>query len=191
MDYSHFNPRTREGCDAIEARVLSWLAGISIHAPVKGATRRSHRTRRHRLHFNPRTREGCDYAVYYAGRCIFPISIHAPVKGATPAVGLEDTYTAISIHAPVKGATTTCRNTAFPARYFNPRTREGCDFSKTAAVMGQVINFNPRTREGCDMRVLYSSAEFHGISIHAPVKGATTDSSIPLSMSVLFQSTHP
>ena len=146
MDYSHFNPRTREGCDAIEARVLSWLAGISIHAPVKGATRRSHRTRRHRLHFNPRTREGCD----------------------------SRSRTGRHIHG-----------------HFNPRTREGCDFSKTAAVMGQVINFNPRTREGCDMRVLYSSAEFHGISIHAPVKGATTDSSIPLSMSVLFQSTHP
>ena len=57
----------------------------------------------------------------------------------------------ISIHAPVKGATPVrlyhWHNTA---RYFNPRTREGCDV-KTYGTVPAAID----------------------ISIHAPVKGAT------------------
>ena len=56
----HFNPRTREGCDekvTLKDRVWD---GISIHAPVKGAT----------------DADG-------AGKARRQISIHAPVKGAT------------------------------------------------------------------------------------------------------------
>ena len=34
---------------------------ISIHAPVKGATRRKTPNRPKKKHFNPRTREGCDH----------------------------------------------------------------------------------------------------------------------------------
>ncbi len=58
---------------------------ISIHAPVKGATRGLYRPARHAL-----------------------ISIHAPAKGATQTDGdlLTIPFT-ISIHAPVKGATYT------------------------------------------------------------------------------------
>ena len=56
---------------------------ISIHAPVKGATRLSPGTGDGQCDFNPRTREGCDLD---AGRLVpfyIDISIHAPVKGAT------------------------------------------------------------------------------------------------------------
>ena len=34
--------------------------GISIHAPVKGATITTSKTISYMLNFNPRTREGCD-----------------------------------------------------------------------------------------------------------------------------------
>jgi len=34
----YFNPRTREGCDSIRVIVIGAGRGISIHAPVKGAT---------------------------------------------------------------------------------------------------------------------------------------------------------
>ena len=58
--------------------------GISIHAPVKGATK---------------------------GARIVPfckkISIHAPVKGATSEGTGKELALKISIHAPVKGATGT------------------------------------------------------------------------------------
>ena len=56
----NFNPRTREGCDVGVFRYLSIICGISIHAPVKGATR-IHMQQVYRImDFNPRTREGCD-----------------------------------------------------------------------------------------------------------------------------------
>ena len=34
--------------------------------------------------------------------------------------------------------------------------------------------FNPRTREGCDVRGMRVRVDMATISIHAPVKGATT-----------------
>ena len=56
---------------------------VSIHAPVKGATRRAE-----------------------AGRREQGVSIHAPVKGATPLSIMDPSYDLlVSIHAPVKGAT--------------------------------------------------------------------------------------
>ena len=58
------------------------MAGISIHAPVKGAT--------------------CTVA---RNHIFLTISIHAPVKGATPDFLSVLMYSGISIHAPVKGAT--------------------------------------------------------------------------------------
>ena len=57
----HFNPRTREGCDA----------GTVDSLVIRD------------MDFNPRTREGCDQACQN-GKCYATIiSIHAPVKGAT------------------------------------------------------------------------------------------------------------
>ena len=39
MSMSYFNPRTREGCDEMLSMFFVHDGGISIHAPVKGATR--------------------------------------------------------------------------------------------------------------------------------------------------------
>ena len=77
---------------------------ISIHAPVKGATRRS--------------KTNGNYNA---------ISIHAPVKGATCWLAALATTTTISIHAPVKGATVNFAFWVFSSFYFNPRSREGSD----------------------------------------------------------------
>ena len=59
-----FNPRTREGCDAPWHGCRWSHQAISIHAPVKGATR----------------------WIQLSHRRSSPISIHAPVKGATTAM---------------------------------------------------------------------------------------------------------
>ena len=78
---------------------------VSIHAPVKGATRVPGPDMTPGKSFNPRPREGGDFA----GSIIEPgplVSIHAPVKGATSAVINRFGIFAVSIHAPVKGATT-------------------------------------------------------------------------------------
>ena len=57
--------------------------GISIHAPMKGATRRSPRLPGSTRHFNPRTHEGCDVLWLKNRPVSCSISIHAPMKGAT------------------------------------------------------------------------------------------------------------
>ncbi len=56
-----FNPRAREGRDAIIEDVLEEIQYVSIHAPVKGATQ----------------------AVLVLQVFLKTVSIHAPVKGAT------------------------------------------------------------------------------------------------------------
>ncbi len=104
------------------------LLMVSIHAPVKGATKTG-ATRLSQLYrFNPRTREGCDGATLQAVELNLIVSIHAPVKGATV---LSESYRSsigVSIHAPVKGATLAIVEGNCTDVSFNPRTREGCDF---------------------------------------------------------------
>ena len=59
----HFNPRTREGCDADLLGAPYRTVQISIHAPVKGATVFLPFHRSGLPYFNPRTREGCDKGI--------------------------------------------------------------------------------------------------------------------------------
>ena len=101
---------------------------VSIHAPVRGATRRRpFRTTPRRACFNPRARAGRDVGVgdealaallfqstrpcgarpslIMTAAAARSVSIHAPVRGATLGGGsLLDSYR-VSIHAPVRGAT--------------------------------------------------------------------------------------
>ena len=79
-----FNPRSREASDPTAMAHHNYPCGISIHAPVKGATPAVPRLLPDLRDFNPRSREGSDrWPTLMAG--IRPISIHAPVKGATGA----------------------------------------------------------------------------------------------------------
>ena len=55
----YFNPRSREGSDAVTL-IDPDDNEISIHAPVKGATRRYICRFSCRRYFNPRSREGSD-----------------------------------------------------------------------------------------------------------------------------------
>ena len=103
---TYFNPRTREGCDCNIDKITAVKKGISIHAPVKGATIKADGTNQsRRRYFNPRTREGCDYRRDESMTTEEYISIHAPVKGATVKKRVVKISVVISIHAPVKGAT--------------------------------------------------------------------------------------
>ena len=61
-------------------------AGISIHAPAWGATRRGEAFSRNTIHFNPRTRMGCDKHMMDVTEGLYYISIHAPAWGATRTV---------------------------------------------------------------------------------------------------------
>ena len=77
----NFNPRSREGSDAINLDIELDI-DISIHAPARGATQV--RTPRHRwtTDYNPRSREGSD-SFHLSSRSHTAISIHAPARGAT------------------------------------------------------------------------------------------------------------
>ena len=55
--------------------------GVSIHAPVWGATQRKTDAPA-TAGFNPRTRVGCDHWLVFFFR-LLQVSIHAPVWGAT------------------------------------------------------------------------------------------------------------
>ena len=97
-----FNPRTRVGCDILQA-TRPTTRKVSIHAPVWGATVGKLAT------IEPSS-----------------VSIHAPVWGATQSGGATDNRTRVSIHAPVWGATSQLRVKCLMVS-FNPRTRVGCD----------------------------------------------------------------
>ena len=154
----------------LQTRALH-MRHISIHAPVKGAT-----------------------SSFHSLLCSSRISIHAPVKGATHWHESGRYGYGISIHAPVKGATCGWTSSSTRIPYFNPRSREGSDdnrggafwrsinfnprsregsdvFARAYVVSG--LDFNPRSREGSDRRRRQRHKRLPGISIHAPVKGAT------------------
>ena len=124
---SSFNPRTREGCDWGAAVRPPAGERVSIHAPVKGATRPLSPSYAVTSRFNPRTREGCDTRTDTHREWCCMVSIHAPVKGATSAARGSPCASRVSIHAPVKGATMRGYGRCPAIRRFNPRTREGCD----------------------------------------------------------------
>ena len=87
-----FNPRPREGGDTTLLHDTAGV-GVSIHAPVKGATA---------VLIGP-------YQVE-----VEVVSIHAPVKGATSAACPCTSGHIVSIHAPVKGATSVRVSTCVP-----------------------------------------------------------------------------
>ena len=128
---------------------------VSIHAPVKGATR------------------------IYAGTHQFgTVSIHAPVKGATLSdLGCGATAQ-VSIHAPVKGATYLPFRDQIAFFSFNPRSREGSDICQKKLI-GLLSCFNPRSREGSDYTWPHVTDTPSPVSIHAPVKGATSAQAMP------------
>ena len=121
-----FNPRTPAGCD-FSTRCHTWKitlfqsthpcgvrpyrqaavpdrTGVSIHAPLRGATSPLSSISRVVLGFNPRTPAGCDKPKREMPRHV-KVSIHAPLRGAT---GMQLSVT-------------------MSPKSFNPRTPAGCD----------------------------------------------------------------
>ena len=120
-----FNPRTRKGCDSLSQSENGIISVVSIHAPVKDATRNEFYNphicdvsihapvkdatwKSFRIvisqSFNPRTRKGCDNRLKDVSVSM-AVSIHVPVKDATGVNNGFKHYFEVSIHAPVKDAT--------------------------------------------------------------------------------------
>ena len=103
-----FNPRPRTGGD-IDYFPLDTQFDVSIHAPVRGATK---------------------YHTFDVSN--YRVSIHAPVRGATKLRKTDSNNFCVSIHAPVRGATR--KHLACFCLYlsFNPRPRTGGDSTSKA-----------------------------------------------------------
>ena len=101
----------------------------------------------------------------------YAVSIHAPVKGATRCGASGGASCGVSIHAPVKGATGCGGGDESGGSGFNPRAREGRDLGD-GLYLRSLASFNPRAREGRDQQWI-AIGQAMGVSIHAPVKGAT------------------
>ena len=99
------------------------------------------------------------------------ISIHAPAKGATGEPGDNVRVGTISIHAPAKGATLRPLFSCPLPAYFNPRSREGSDYSQDNNPLHPQISIHAPAKgaTGDDAHVTLDI----DISIHAPAKGAT------------------
>ena len=151
----------REGRHILR-RVLR-AAGISIHAPPRGATESAATgSAEQEFQFTP-LREGrrCGRFESRVGYCI---SIHAPPRGATEIAGNGWKILFISIHAPPRGATA--------LRGHRRRKRR-------ISIHAPPRGATPRASR---------CAQAAPISIHAPPRGATTATAV-LSISYLFQFT--
>ena len=144
----HFNPRSREGSDAV------W-----------------NRQRENDIYFNPRSREGSDIGIGWIWTEYIQFQSTLPRGERLIAF---TTYAVMIDFNPRsrEGSDPGSRCKAWQHRYFNPRSREGSDVESVAASAAVVIfqstlprgerpqlphlqrysirNFNPRSREGSD-----------------------------------------
>ena len=95
----------------------------------------------------------------------------------------------VSIHAPTRGATSSARVTACCSNCFNPRTHTGCDLL-TGDLYAGWLEFQSTHPHGVRPAAGLSRAETATVSIHAPTRGATKQST-RIKKSKKFQSTHP
>ena len=140
--------------------------GISIHAPARGAT--------------------CKF--YWFSESI-KISIHAPARGATICQPMHQRDIIIFQSTLPRGERLCTCSSDMCQPNFNPRSREGSDFSVTVFCNSvTVISIHAPARGATDYA--YSLTSHYGISIHAPARGATVWLSCFINC-FLFQSTLP
>ena len=146
--YQHFNPRTREGCDASKSTDFTGDY-ISIHAPARGATHIASRAvigNGISIHAPARGATTTDSIALQSE----VISIHAPARGATCTPCGRLVNANISIHAPARGATDVVRADCPLVYGFQSTHPRGVRRQSRPSLSTALLYFNPRTREGCD-----------------------------------------
>ena len=151
----YFNPRSHERSDDSSGNSV-WDNLISIHAPTRGATKKSVDSGdMMSISIHAPTRGATISNVDF--KSIPYISIHAPTRGATdelseisPVVIFQSTlpreerriicivifiFNKISIHAPTRGATLCAGFSLYLCSNFNPRSHERSDKSHPAGAV--------------------------------------------------------
>ena len=143
----NFNPRTHVGCDPSFSKRVT-MAGISIHAPMWGATGSTKKWCAGTRNFNPRTHVGCDII---ATRNIEVLIDFNPRTH----VGCDNNASALAEISYIFQSTHPCGVRRYAIELlmeevdFNPRTHVGCDLLG-GATCKNYKHFNPRTHVGCD-----------------------------------------
>ncbi len=170
--YSSFNPRARAGRD-LRGRIR-WVPrrGVSIHAPVRGATYAQRAGWPAQCGFNPRARAGrdegrplqrmqglCFNPRARAGRDSLPCVTRPnawlfqstrPCGARPPVLGQAALIPEVSIHAPVRGATPAAP-TSEATEMFQSTRPCGARHRRRQALHDDSDGFNPRARAGRDM----------------------------------------
>ena len=167
------------------------LADVSIHAPAWGATPRALAASAGSWWFQSTHPRGVRLVKTAQDSLFLTVSIHAPAWGATwYAAGDGVPYLVFQSTHP-RGVRRLPRGRGLGQwAGFNPRTRVGCDSSRSSWATGH-CSFNPRTRVGCDVDHAGLRPAGGQVSIHAPAWGATMSACASASVSLRFQSTHP
>ena len=171
-------------------------AGVSIHAPTRGATLLTMTIITIHLFQSTRPR-GARRKIFFDVLNVLRVSIHAPTRGATSGDTFLFASSTVSIHAPTRGATHRKQQDQVKRKRFNPRAHAGRDNSTNSKTL-RMSSFNPRAHAGRDVKRGYarlpenrfnprahagrdnrSSMGFNYsffVSIHAPTRGATATS---------------
>ena len=166
-----FNPRAPAGRDFFLHHSQDPIAPVSIHAPLRGATR----MHRHKVALPTefQSTRPCGARLLSALSCmrLLWVSIHAPLRGATLGDARKELYDYVSIHAPLRGATWDARlgaetnwfqstrpcgarppmrrRRSSPLHSFNPRAPAGRDLVVVKLLL-LLVGFNPRAPAGRD-----------------------------------------
>ncbi len=148
---------------------------ISIHAPTRGATRRTHLQACNGANFNPRPHEGCDVTDYSKAVANSGFQSTHPRGVRQFTARPRNAALNISIHAPTRGATRPSQridgNVKFQSTH--PRGVRPCPcFSAWHPSLFQ--STHPR---GVRPQRTWAFTWVAVISIHAPTRGATNASS--------------
>ena len=172
-----FNPRTHMGCD-YAARPYDGVQSLFQSTHPYGVRQQPISS----LVFNPWFQSTHPYGVRLK---VSPFRLLAYQFQSTHPYGVRPNagiaaYNAstVSIHAPIWGATSMPFLRIHNPYSFNPRTHMGCDY-QVSAQSETLCSFNPRTHMGCDL-ITMDILPYVGVSIHAPIWGATTQSNYKL-----------
>jgi len=164
-----FQSTRPRGARLVVSRAQTFGAGVSIHAPTRGATLLGRPDQQHgRVSIHAPTRGATalmvirpsDAAAFqstrprgarpdarYQQRSRGNVSIHAPTRGATCRHSQRHRSKAhVSIHAPTRGATSTCAHARSHRSGFNPRAHAGRDQRRTASPRSSLMFQSTRPR---------------------------------------------
>ena len=125
----NFNPRSREGSDFHQSSFNIYIFNFNPRSR-EGSDLSNFIPNVFFINFNPRSREGSDATIPTNCNRYDRISIHAPAKGATWCIGYQTFTATFQSTLPRRERQELRYQGLGELLYFNPRSREGSDYSR-------------------------------------------------------------